>query len=148
MRLATQLPLAVSFMLFVAALLRGAAPERLLAGALFVAAGVEVACNIVWPSTGPQASAMVYVLTDVLLFGAVAPVALHANRLYPLWLGASQIVALASHFADAALTLRPEAYALMRRVPFWFELMIMALGLFLYALRRRRTGSAVPSWSS
>lgn len=147
MHVAAHMVLLASVLLFLFALWRGASPERLLTGALLVAASVQQISGLGWPSASARTDALVCVLADVLLFATILAVALHANRLYPLWLGGAQIVRLASHFAAAALTLRPQAYATMQQVPFYFELIIMALGLLSHHARRRRAGTAVPSWT-
>jgi hypothetical protein len=135
-------------LLFFGALWRGASPERLLAGTLFVAASVEAISGLAWPLAGPQTEAHVGLLADILTLAAILAVALHANRLYPLWLGGAQIVALALRFADGALTMKPQAYAIMQQVTFCLELMIMAGGLVLHVVRTRDARADVPSWSS
>jgi hypothetical protein len=140
--------LLIGLLLFLAALLRGAAPERLLTGALLFAALVEFACNLAWPVGDGRAGFMIYALADILLLGAIMSVALHANRLYPLGIGAAQIVTLTSHFAGAALSLTPEVYAFMQQVPFYLELGVMASGLVLHATRQRRGDEPRSSWSS
>lgn len=140
--------LSASLMLFIVALWRLASPERLLAGTLFLAATVEVISGLAWPLAGPQTKARVGLLADVLTLAAILPVALHANRLYPPWLGGAQIVALAFRFADAALTLRPQAHAIMQQAAVWFELIVMAGGLFAHMLRTHKADVVVPSWSS
>lgn len=148
MQVADDVALSASALIFIAALWRGASPERLLAGTLLVAASVEaMTSGLAWPLAGPQTEARVGLLADILMLAAILAVALHANRLYPLWLGGAQIVTLALRFADAALTLRPEAHAMMQQVPFCFELVIMAAGLFAHMARTHRTGAGVPSWS-
>lgn len=148
MEVADEAALSVSVLLFIVALWRGASPERLLAGTLFVAAAVQVVSGLAWPLAGPQTEARVGLLTDVLTLAAIVAVALHANRLYPLWLGGAQIVALALRFADAALTLRPQAHAIMQQAPVCFELIIMALGLLSHMVRTHKADAGVPSWST
>jgi hypothetical protein len=137
--------LVVSAALFFVAMLRGAAPERLLSGALLVSALVEATSLAVWPMSGARTQPLICLVSDVLLLGAIVAVALHANRQYPLWLGGVQIATLACHFGSAALRLSPRAHAAMQLVPVTAELFVMMVGLaFHIAVRRRRVA---PSWT-
>jgi hypothetical protein len=137
-------------LLFALSLYRGAAPERWLSGALLAMPLLDLVYHAIWGPPGPyDAIDIGHVVLDAALFAVVVAVALRANRVYPLWLGGVQIIALVAHFTRAALIKSaPLAYAIMNRVPFYIQITAIALGLACHWMRRRRLGRSYPSWSS
>lgn len=131
----------VSALLFGEAVVRGAAPERLLAGMLLSGALVEAVTAWVWGGGDPRSQAWMCLPADILLFATILTVALHANRIYPLWLAGLQLAAVACHFAGFAMMPGPRAHAIMQDVPFCLQLAVMALGLSSRAIGDRRCES-------
>jgi hypothetical protein len=91
-----------------------------------------------------------YRLNDVDLFLATTDtfaaiifiaIALFANRNYPLWIAAMQVLAMTAHLARGlAETISPIAYITMVVAPGWFQLLFLALGLLGHILRKRSHG--------
>lgn len=136
-------------LLLLAALHRGAAPERILAATLAGMLGVDqlhhalVGGSILWRNAN-----MGHIVIDCAVFAVVVPVALQANRVYPLWIGAAQIIALLAHAYRLSLTeINRFAYDMMAVIPSYIQLAAMTLGLGFHMWRRRKPGS-YPSWRS
>lgn len=65
-------------------------------------------------------------------------VALTANRFWPLWIAAFQVMACLAHYVRL---IDPEApvltYSIMIRAPLWFQVAILAFGTWNFARKRR-----------
>lgn len=125
-------------MLLLLALYRGAAPERILAGVLAARLpGHLWPTGLVWH--GADAG---QVLLDGALLAACVAVALRANRMYPLWIGGAQVIAVFAHLLRMALPgISRFAYETMVAVPAWIQLAALTLGLASHMSRRRILGS-------
>lgn len=126
---------------------RAAAPERILSGvlcAMFVVDRLyhEVSPEpIVWRHTD-----LMHLCIDTVVLACTLAVALHANRVYPLWIGAAQIIAVSGHaYRVSMMEINRFAYDMMVMMPSYVQLVAMALGLAFHTWRRRRRGS-YPSW--
>lgn len=144
----TIIPLLVlSGMVFVLSILFGGAPERRLSGVLlFVLLTKSIYDHIFGPIiwTGTEYGRVVL---DVLLLVVIIRLALRANRLYPLAIGAMQIITLVAYAACALLpTSGPIAHAIMDSWAFHAQLGIMALGLLCHIARKRCLGRDYPDW--
>jgi hypothetical protein len=127
--------------------LRGAAPERI--GAAILATGSVLTYAV------PSSNAIDYTsvevgifLVDVATALAFITLALLANRYWPLWVAALQIIGTAGHavkLADPETIRRAYAFALI----FWSYpmLLLIALGTWRHQQRLARSG-ADRSWSS
>ncbi len=127
----------------------GATPERLLSGTLLGLASLDRACdhwlrdNLAYAASGGG-----YLAVDLLAFGVIIIVAIRANRLYPLWLGAAQIMRLISHLWRVSLTdPLPRAHELIEGAILDIELAVMIVGLACHIHRRRSLGPSYPAWS-
>jgi hypothetical protein len=73
-------------------------------------------------------------------------VALHSNRIYPLWLSAFQGLVIISHFTrEASARISFLAYALLTYGPSILQIAILSCGIVLHARRVSRHGK-YPSW--
>jgi hypothetical protein len=82
-----------------------------------------------------------YVLFDVLAFGAFMWIALNANRTYPLWLAGFQLVAIGAHGVKAlGDVVSPLAYAILAIGPSYGQLLVLILGLTAHRRRLRGFG--------
>lgn len=135
-------------LLFVLALWRGAAPERVLSGALLAAVfGVHVYDRFFASPDAFRQVDLVLLLFDLLLTGVIILVALRANRVYPLWMGGAQLAAMGSHLARASLPgLYPWVYIAMDQFPNYLHMTALALGLAAHARREKQKGGPYPSW--
>lgn len=134
-------------LLFLLSLLRGAAPERLLSGTLLamfladrlyhLAAGGSIILH--WTDLGHMG-------IDLAVLVISFAIALRANRIYPLWIGGAQIIAMLAHVYRLSLTeINRFAYDMMSVMPSYIQLAALILGLAFHMSRRKRLGS-YPSW--
>lgn len=141
--------LAYVALLSAAALRWGAAPERVCAATLFLMTYGDAAYHAA-VGQGPIYGTVdiAHLLIDVCVAAAFIGVALRANRVYPLWLAAFQLVSVVSHFAREVTEIFPKlAYGLMTYVPYYVVLLIMAGGIWRHAMRTKRHGP-YRSWRS
>lgn len=78
---------------------------------------------------------------DIVVLAAIVPVALRANRLYPMVLAACQLIAVNSHLArDSFEQITPLAYAVMVIAPSYMQLFVLAGGIWTHTKRVERYG--------
>ncbi len=78
---------------------------------------------------------------DIGVLAALIPIALRANRLYPMFLAAFQIIAVNAHIArDAFTQITPFAYAVMYIMPSYAQLIILTWGVGAHVRRAKRFG--------
>lgn len=135
--------------LLVLALAKGAAPERICAGVLLAMPVIDQIHHfVVGGSVYYRNVDIGHLAIDVLVFCALLPVALQANRAYPLWIGGTQIISLVAHvYRMAIIEIDRIAYDVMQVMPSYIQLVAMSLGLAFHVSRRKRLGS-YPSWRS
>ncbi|TCM22407.1 hypothetical protein EDF56_1011097 [Novosphingobium sp. PhB165] len=139
---------AVLLVLFVLALRRGAAPERILTTTLL---GMLVFDRIYHLITGQHAVMVMGVnlghfAIDVIGLAVFVTVALSANRSYPLWIGGAQMVALSSHFYPLlAHDLAGTGYLAMSIMPSYAQTIAMGIGLASH-MRRQKTAGSYRCW--
>lgn len=128
---------------FLIALVRGAKPEKVMAGALLAMPVLDaiyhfsVGGSVEWRDVDLGHAAI-----DIAILPAFAVIALNANRVYPLWIGAAQIIAVLAHLYRAALEQIDQfAYAMMSIMPSYIQLLAMGAGLACHMSRHRRLGS-------
>jgi hypothetical protein len=133
-----------------AAVLRwGAGPEKICMATLFAVTLGDPVYHILIKRAPIYGSVdLGHLVIDVGVAAIFVAVALRANRIYPLWLAAFQLVSVLSHFAREVTASFPKlAYGLMSYGPFYIILMIMAGGLIFHARRTRYLGR-YRSWRS
>ena len=142
-----EMQFAIFGILFLYCRIRGAAPERLLSGLLFGMFALDrvhhliLGGSIIWRHAN-----MGHVAIDMLVMACTFVIALHANRVYPLWIAAAQIIAMLGHGYRMALEeINGFAYDMMAVTPSYIQLAAMILGIRFHISRRRRLGS-YPSW--
>lgn len=134
--------LAVALALLAMALLWGRGPERLAAAVLAMAPLLD---------RGMTALPLFHVLArewmiahfaiDAVAFLALALIAVEANRLYTLVLGALQLLVLLAHVTRLIEPrIAPEAAEMLLAGPAWLQQGVMAIGLLSHRLRERRWG--------
>lgn len=121
----------------------GGGPERMLAGVLV---GLMVSSQFYHHVVEglpfmPSRWAAYFVLDGAALAVAIA-VALRANRIYPLWFAAFQLVAVLAHLArEIATGVAQLAYMIMYIGPSYCQIFLLAGGLLAHHRRVRRFGS-------
>lgn len=129
------------------ALLKGGPPERI--GATILAVGSTITMAAISSRSGRFGSVELGVfLVDVAGMLAFIILALRAERYWPLWVTALQIIAVGGHAIKAAdPDTIPRAYAFA--MAFWSYpmLLLIALGTWRHQQRLARNG-VDPSWST
>lgn len=135
--------------LFLLSLAKGAAPERICASMLlFIPIIDQLQHAVVGGSLVYSEVDLGHMMIDVLVFCSLLAVAIHANRVYPLWLGAAQIIAVTAHFYRMSFPdIDRFAYQEMQVMPAYIQIVAMSLGLWFHISRQNRLGS-YPSWRS
>jgi hypothetical protein len=129
------------------AFLRGAAPERI--GATIIAIG-SVLTFVAMPTsaTSYRGIHVDVVVIDAVCLVAFLILALRAERYWPLWVAALQVIGIAGHpirMADPDLIRRAYAFALA----FWSYPMLALIALGTWRHQRRLAAFGVDrSWSS
>lgn len=140
----------VSAAILAAAALRwGAGPERTCAATFFAMTFGDAAYHALVGLGPVYGSVDIWHLTiDLGAAVAFIGIALRANRIYPLWLAAIQLISVISHFAREVIERLPKlAYGLMTYLPYYAILFVAAGGLLVHARRRKHHGPYRP-WRS
>jgi len=136
-------------LLFVAALRWGAGPERICAATVVAMnLGDRAYHLLIGSDTIYDTVDTGHLILDLAAAALFIGVALQANRIYPLWLSAFQLVSIVAHFVrrvDEQLTIL--AYGLLNYAPYYFILLILTGGIWAHARRAKRYGP-YRSWRS
>ena len=129
-------------LLIVAAWRWGAGPERACVAALAFMNLGELVYHGVFARPAIYASVdLVHLFLDFSVAAIFVGVALKANRLYPLWLAAFQLMSLISHFTrELSAAIGKIPYAIMSQAPYYLVLLVLAGGLWRHARRQKRFG--------
>lgn len=133
----------LSLALLVAAALRwGAGPERSCVAALVFMNLGELVYHGIFAKPAIYASVdLVHLFLDVSVAAIFIGVALQANRLYPLWLAAFQLISVISHFTrEMSAAVGKIPYAILSQAPYYLVLGVLAGGIWRHAVRTRRRG--------
>jgi len=125
-----------------AALRWGAGPEKMCAAALFAMTFGDPVYHLL-VAHGPTYGTvdLGHLAQDIVVAAVFVGVALQANRVYPIWLAAFQLVSLLSHFAREVTDFFPKlAYGLMSYGPYYTIILILAFGIAAHARRLRHLG--------
>ncbi|AWW75781.1 hypothetical protein CD351_15225 [Erythrobacter sp. KY5] len=138
----------LAFFVCGAALIWGAAPERIVAVTWLVF--FEAAGWLYERATGSGVQLLgvdtFAAATDVVAGIVLVVVALYANRNYPLFIAGMQVLAMTAHLARGmSEIIAPIAYATMVLVPGWFQLLFLAIGVGRH-IRRTRIYGDYRSW--
>lgn len=133
----------VTMLLILAAAFRwGTGPERICAAVIAAQnVGDRIYHLVVGRGTIYASVDIGHLISDVLAAGIFIGVALRANRVYPLWISAFQLVCVISHFVrevDGGVGIM--SYAVLTYAPYNFILLILAGGIWTHARRVKRYG--------
>ena len=137
----------LAVVLCVLAIFKGSRPERLIAATF---AGMWLIDKLFHAlARAANQGAFVHtghLLVDVLALTAFVGIALHANRVYPLWIAGFQLISLIAHIVRL---LNPSighmALALLMIVPSYLEILAFAIGIW-HHLRRSPRSIPEPFW--
>lgn len=120
---------------------KGGAPERLVATVLLTTFLLDVANHALF---GDPAWYMVnpgHLVIDTWAFITLLWVSLYANRGWPLWVSASQVLVILGHIAKLSeVEMVRRAYWTMTQMPFAFQLVVLAIGTVAHMRRQQRIG--------
>lgn len=124
-------------LLLVAALWRGGGPERACAGTLVGMIAAELGYHALFgPSRSFHHFDLWHFTLDTAGLVVLVTIALRANRFYPLAIAAAQLVAFTSHIVrGVAEPVSSLSYYLLFTIPFWFQLIILAIGIARHGKR-------------
>lgn len=126
------------------ALWRGGAPERI-AAVLFAGAAAMTFASMY--SYGFRAISGLYLLVDLALFVAIAALSLWADRFWPMWVAALQLIVLAAHGVRATNPeLLPFIYYVATAKLAYPMILMLAVGTVRHRERLARWGSDL-DWS-
>lgn len=121
----------------------GAGPERWLIG-IFIATMVMPIYAFWLLGLGDSVAgpfSWIYVIIDLVATAMFVVIALNANRNYPIWVAAFQLVAIGAHVVKGLVdTVSPLAYAILAISPSYFELLLILAGFIRHVRRERRFG--------
>jgi hypothetical protein len=136
------LQLAVSWF----AIRRGGAPERIVAWMLLIAAVTSLAIGL--PANQFRTLAVLNFAVDLVLFLGLLVVALRANRFWPYWITAFELLAIGVHGARAFdPSLVPIVYSRLIGEVAYPMCLVLLVGTYHYIRRTRRQGSAPRPWA-
>lgn len=133
----------LAYTLCFAALIWGGGPERLIAVTWLVLfeLSIELYRNVFGAEYKLTEVDLFLASTDILAGMIWIAVALYANRNYPLWIAAMQLLAVTAHVARGLVeAISPIAYIAMVIAPGWFQLIFLAIGLTRHVMRKRKYG--------
>lgn len=140
-----------------AALRWGAGPERSTGLALLYLLLADIFYHLVFgPGVALGHIDIGHALIDLSALALMGAIALFANRMYTLWIGALQMIAVLAHVArDLETGIAPLVYAIMFIAPSYVQIALLAGGTWAHRKRRNRFGkysswrtSSIPSWVS
>lgn len=135
----------IQLLLFVAALIvaaqLGGPPERMATAIVAIWAGSDLTYHLLFGPSGFDRVDPVHLVLDGGELMAITWLALSANRFWPLWAAAAQLICVSGHLAIA---LQPDglrrAYWAMTQLPPFVQLFALVLGAAAHARRERRCG--------
>lgn len=120
----------------------GGGPERILAATLlWFSVGDSLNHRFFDVNTTYLTVDTGHLVIDFVALAVSMAVALFANRMYPLWFAAFQVLAMLAHLArDAVSEVSPIAYIVMYVGPSHFQTITLALGIWFHRRRVLRHG--------
>jgi hypothetical protein len=123
------------------ALWRGGPPERFAAKIIIVWMMVDLSYHLIFGPSGFVEVDPAHLLIDGLEMAALIFLALRANRIWPVWAAAAQVMTFSAHVValidPGGMTL---AYWAMVQLPLYIQLFALVCGAAFHARRFRRIG--------
>ena len=135
------LALACIIAAIVVAVARGGPPERLAAVIIVCWIVADASYHLAFGPSGFDRVDPVHLVLDGGELAAIVWLALRANRMWPLWAAAAQLICVSGHFA---VLISPEgmrrAYWALTQLPQYIQLVALVLGAVAHAKRFERIG--------
>jgi len=123
------------------AVARGGPPERLAAAIIVCWIAADVAYHLMFGPSGFDRVDPVHLVLDGGELVAIVGLALRANRMWPLWAAAAQLICVSGHIA---IFISPEgmrrAYWALTQLPQYIQLTALLLGAVAHARRFEQIG--------
>ena len=135
---------ALAYSICLAAFIWGAGPERAIAAVWLIFFEVTglLYDGLVEPAYQLETIDLFLATTDVCVGLLWIVIAVHANRNYPLFMAALQLLVVSAHVARGLIeAIAPIAYAVMVIAPGWRQLLLLATGRARHLRRKRRYGA-------
>ena len=138
-----ELNIALLAIALIAALRWGASPERVSVSVLVAMPVADAVYHLIVDRGAFYQSVDIgHLVIDSVAALSLLALAANANRIYPLWMAAFQVISVLAHFArEASVAVAGLAYAYLAYGPFYFELVALLTGIALHARRQRRRGT-------
>ncbi|HWK42149.1 MAG TPA: hypothetical protein VNR60_09475 [Croceibacterium sp.] len=121
---------------------KGGSPERLAAAVIAAWMVVDVSYHLLFGPSGFDRVDPVHLVLDGGVLIAITAIALRANRIWPLWAAAAQLICVTGHLA---IVVQPEglrrAYWAMTQIPPFIQLAALLLGVLAHSRRQKRWGN-------
>lgn len=120
---------------------KGDEPEQLVAAVLLSTFVLDVGNHMLfgdpaWYTVNPG-----HLVIDAWAFLTLLWVALYANRGWPLWVAALQVLVVLGHIAKLwEMDMVRRAYWTITQMPFLFQIVVLAVGTGAHVERQRRIG--------
>lgn len=120
---------------------RGGPPERIAAAVIVGWILTDAAYHLLFGPSGFDTVDPVHVVLDGGELIAITALALRANRLWPLWAAAAQLICVCGHLAafiePGGMT---QAYWALTQMPQYIQLVALMMGASAHAKRERKVG--------
>lgn len=118
---------------------RGGTPEKQVAATLVVIELLDMAYHGLGARSHYLTVDAFHAFNDFWPLVVLLAVALTADRFWPLWVAALQVIAAFAHYGRAVdLSVPAMAYSIMIRVPIWLQTSVLLFGTWNYARRREQ----------
>ncbi|WAT17933.1 hypothetical protein OZN62_13610 [Aurantiacibacter sp. MUD11] len=133
----------IIFSLTAYAFWRGDGPEKEAGAILSGMVAMDVGYHLLLPESGVYSEVdLGHLVIDLLVLILLGRLAVRANRIYPLWMLAGQIISTLMHFnRELSPTLDPIAYLVLTRMPSYLQIMALGVGLVAHRVRVHRYGT-------
>lgn len=137
------LQLAIVLGLALWAALHGKQPEKVSAAILTGMLLADYPHHWLFPETFEYHDIIIgHFVIDLGTFIALVPLAMRANRIYPIWLLAAQIISLLMHFQRELIPgIAPTAYFVLTHGPSWVQVVALTIGMVSHRRRTARFNS-------
>ena len=126
---------------------RGGPPERIAAGIIIGWIVADALYHLKFGPSGFDKVDPVHLILDSAELAAITWLALSANRVWPIWAAAAQLICVSGH---VAALIEPggmrRAYWAMTQIPQYIQLIALLLGAFAHERREQRLGRPYRSW--
>lgn len=128
--------------LVILALRYGAGPERAVAFIIGQMPVTDALYHAIFQTAARLSDVeMGHLTIDLVTAVGLIFIALQANRMYTLWIGSFQLVALQAHLIRELVSeVSPIAYFTMQTLPSYFQILILAIGLRCHYRRELQYG--------